>query len=87
MFICSFVDYVVMLNVTQSPEWDETFIMYDVLEGSGRAVIIAPCKVHYMYVCGVIEENKETCQTDWYADQYLNTIQCDHIVCNTEDFS
>jgi hypothetical protein len=38
-------------------------------------------------VCGVTEEKTATCQNDWYADQYLNTIQCDHIVCNTEEFT
>lgn len=49
--------------------------------------MIAPCKELCMYVCGVVEQNKETCQNDWYADQYLNTIQCNHIVCNAEDFT
>jgi len=87
MFICAFIDYVVMFVVVRSPEWDETFIMYDVLEGTGKEMMIAPCKELWMYVCGVIEENKETCQNDWYAYQYLNTIQCDHILCYAEDFT
>jgi len=29
--------------------------MYDVLEGTGREMMIAPCKELCMYVCGVVE--------------------------------
>jgi hypothetical protein len=51
VFICAFIDYIVMFVVMWSPAWDETFIMYDVLEGTGREMMIAPCKVLYMYMC------------------------------------
>ena len=76
-----------MFVVVRSPDWDGTFIMYDVLEGTGKEMMISPCKELCMYVCRVIEENEETYQNDRYAYQYLNTIQCDQIVCNAEDFT
>jgi hypothetical protein len=84
MFICAFIDYVIMLYITWSPEWDDIFIMYDVMEGTGREVMIAPCKVLYLYVC--VEWQKKTdrpARNDWYADQYFNTILSDQTVCNS----